>query len=82
MQCFMQSSYSFCVFALCFEPSTYIRLLRLAICTASRCRAREQYGLEICTHAEPDLVEVEQNHSVRCWLYQDNDGHKAPLHGS
>ncbi len=48
---------------------------------ASRCRAREQYGLEICVREEPDLLEVEQNHSVRCWLYQDYDGHRAPIRG-
>jgi oligopeptide/dipeptide ABC transporter ATP-binding protein len=49
---------------------------------ASRCRAREQYGLEICTREEPGLLEVEQNHSVRCWLYQDYEGHRAPIRGS
>lgn len=46
---------------------------------APRCRAREQYGLEICTQVEPDLFPVAQAHTVRCWLYQDYDNHKAPL---
>lgn len=35
---------------------------------ASRCTARERYGLSICTQAEPDLILVGENHRVRCWL--------------
>lgn len=46
---------------------------------APRCRLREQYGLEICTHDEPELVEVKPGHKVRCWLYADKDDHRAPL---
>jgi len=46
---------------------------------APRCRAREQYGLEICTKIEPDLFSAEQAHTVRCWLYQDYENHQAPL---
>jgi oligopeptide/dipeptide ABC transporter ATP-binding protein len=46
---------------------------------ASRCRAREEHGLEICTQRIPDLLETEQDHKVRCWLYQDAEGHRAPL---
>lgn len=46
---------------------------------APRCRAREQYGLEICTRIEPDLFPVGQAHTVRCWLYQDYENHQAPL---
>lgn len=46
---------------------------------ASRCRARQEYGLKICTTLEPDLVEVRPEHFVRCWLYQDSSEHKAPL---
>jgi oligopeptide/dipeptide ABC transporter ATP-binding protein len=38
---------------------------------ASRCRARVEAGLEICTATEPDLLEVEPGHRVRCWLYQE-----------
>ncbi len=46
---------------------------------ASRCSARENYSLEICNVQDPELINVEKNHSVRCWLYQDSDNHKAPL---
>jgi oligopeptide/dipeptide ABC transporter ATP-binding protein len=46
---------------------------------APRCRLREKYGLEICTQIEPELVEVQPGHKVRCWLYTDTDGHQAPL---
>ncbi|HEY88485.1 MAG TPA: ABC transporter ATP-binding protein [Thermoflexia bacterium] len=46
---------------------------------ASRCKAREKYGLSICTACEPDLLSVAEGHTVRCWLYQDGEGHKAPL---
>ncbi len=46
---------------------------------APRCRAREQYGLQICTSQVPDLVEARPQHQVRCWLYQDLGDHQAPL---
>jgi oligopeptide/dipeptide ABC transporter ATP-binding protein len=46
---------------------------------AARCPAREEYGLEICRQVEPDLISIDEGHTVRCWLYQDHDGHKAPL---
>lgn len=46
---------------------------------ASRCQAREKYGLDICTAREPDLLPVAEGHTVRCWLYQDHEGHSAPL---
>jgi len=46
---------------------------------APRCRAREQYGLEICTKIEPDLFPGGPAHTVRCWLYQDYENHQAPL---
>jgi oligopeptide/dipeptide ABC transporter ATP-binding protein len=46
---------------------------------ASRCRAREQYGLKICTQMVPSLIEVAPQHSARCWLYENHDDHKAPL---
>jgi len=49
---------------------------------APRCRPRLEYQLEVCTHAEPDLLPITGNHTVRCWLYQDNEGHRAPLRGS
>lgn len=47
---------------------------------ASRCEARVQYQLKICTEVEPDLLPAVSNHLSRCWLYQDyRDQHKAPL---
>lgn len=46
---------------------------------APRCKAREQYGLEICNHAEPSLQEVAPGHLVRCWLYENAEGHTAPI---
>jgi len=46
---------------------------------ASRCRARENHCLTICNQVEPDLVEVLPGHHVRCWLYQSQGDHQAPL---
>ncbi len=46
---------------------------------APRCRAREEYNLEICTRIEPSLDEIETGHDARCWLYQSTDDFKAPL---
>ena len=46
---------------------------------ASRCSARTKYALSICTEEEPGLIAQAENHFVRCWLYQDADGHQAPL---
>jgi oligopeptide/dipeptide ABC transporter ATP-binding protein len=46
---------------------------------APRCRLREKYSLTICTEIEPELVEVRQNHDVRCWLYVSHGEHQAPL---
>ena len=46
---------------------------------APRCQARIKYGLTICTDNNPELREVLAGHTVRCWLYQDSEGHKAPL---
>lgn len=37
---------------------------------APRCLARLEHNLQICTEREPDLVDYEPDHSVRCWLYQ------------
>ena len=36
---------------------------------ASRCVARVENDLQICTEAKPDLRQVEEGHKVRCWLY-------------
>ncbi len=46
---------------------------------APRCRARTQHDLTICSQQEPDLVEAQPRHFVRCWLYQDSGEHRAPL---
>ncbi len=46
---------------------------------APRCKARVEHGLTICKTQEPDLVLARPNHKVRCWLYQDYEGHQAPL---
>lgn len=46
---------------------------------APRCRARTEHNLEICTRVEPALHPVTAGHTVRCWLYQEAEGHKAPL---
>lgn len=37
---------------------------------ASRCQARMDHNLDICTIQEPDLISTEPGHEVRCWLYQ------------
>ncbi len=47
---------------------------------APRCQARQEHNLEICTQVEPDLVSTHTGHTVRCWLYQDNEDHRAPSH--
>ncbi len=39
---------------------------------APRCKARMEHNLQICTEREPDLIEVEPGHRVRCWLYQEH----------
>ena len=46
---------------------------------APRCRARVEYQLKMCTEVEPNLIEVVPAHTVRCWLYQEMEGHLAPL---
>lgn len=46
---------------------------------APRCQARLQYDIKICTDKDPDLLEIKPAHSVRCWLFQDTEGHTAPL---
>jgi len=46
---------------------------------APRCAARVKYGLQICGEQDPQLSEVKADHIVRCWLYQNSEGHRAPL---
>ena len=45
---------------------------------AARCRARVENNLSICSEKEPALGDIKQGHLVRCWLYQDAEGHRAP----
>lgn len=62
-------------------PGTVPNLVNLpAGCRfAPRCQARVKYGLNICTEIKPELEEIKTDHSVRCWLYQNAEGHTAPL---
>ncbi|MDP1546814.1 MAG: ABC transporter ATP-binding protein [Anaerolineales bacterium] len=46
---------------------------------APRCKARIEHNLSICTDNRPELIEVSEGHKVRCWLYQDAEGHVAPI---
>ena len=46
---------------------------------APRCQARFKHGLNICTEQDPDLEDIKPGHKVRCWLYQNAEGHTAPL---
>ena len=39
---------------------------------APRCAARIENDLTICTQEDPDMFEVEPNHTVRCWLYAND----------
>jgi peptide/nickel transport system ATP-binding protein len=46
---------------------------------APRCRAKEQYALEICERQLPPLASPDLSREVRCWLYQPAPGHDPPL---
>ena len=46
---------------------------------APRCQARIKYALTICTDIKPELEEIKTGHYVRCWLYENAEGHTAPL---
>jgi peptide/nickel transport system ATP-binding protein len=46
---------------------------------APRCQARLDYGLSICQRIQPRLEEIAPAHQVRCWLYEDEADHVAPL---
>ncbi len=37
---------------------------------ADRCRARVENELEICTEQRPDLIQIGERRTVRCWLYE------------
>jgi oligopeptide/dipeptide ABC transporter ATP-binding protein len=45
---------------------------------APRCRARMDNNLQICSEAEPDLIEIAPGHLVRCWLYQESKEKPRP----
>jgi oligopeptide/dipeptide ABC transporter ATP-binding protein len=62
-------------------PGTVPNLVNLpAGCRfAPRCQARMQYNLSICTGKRPALRTYSEKHLVRCWLYQDDENHVAPL---
>lgn len=46
---------------------------------APRCKARIEHNLSICTDKHPNLIDVSENHKVRCWLFEDAEGHTAPM---
>ncbi|HAX69420.1 MAG TPA: methionine ABC transporter ATP-binding protein [Anaerolineae bacterium] len=46
---------------------------------APRCRARIENNLSICTEKHPNLTEISDGHKVRCWLYENAEGHTAPM---
>jgi oligopeptide/dipeptide ABC transporter ATP-binding protein len=46
---------------------------------APRCIPRLEHQINICTEIEPDLISITDQHTVRCWLYQDAEGHQSPL---
>jgi peptide/nickel transport system ATP-binding protein len=49
---------------------------------APRCVARTQYDVEPATEVHPELLPVEGNHTVRCWLYHasaDTPNWRPPL---
>lgn len=48
---------------------------------APRCKARMEHNLAICSENEPNLIEVDAGHTVRCWLYVDAEGHTGPYAG-
>lgn len=62
-------------------PGTVPNLIGLpAHCRfASRCRARLEHDLKICTELEPPLLDAMPDHPVRCWLYHPQVGYQPPL---
>jgi oligopeptide/dipeptide ABC transporter ATP-binding protein len=43
---------------------------------APRCSARIEHNLTVCNEIEPNLIQVNSQHKVRCWLYEESDRHK------
>ena len=46
---------------------------------ASRCQARVEHDLEICTEQMPELIEISPGHQVRCWLYKQTPVEETPV---
>jgi oligopeptide/dipeptide ABC transporter ATP-binding protein len=40
---------------------------------AARCAARVENDLTICNEQRPELIEISPGHSVRCWLYSQDE---------
>jgi oligopeptide/dipeptide ABC transporter ATP-binding protein len=55
-------------------PGTVPHLIDLPVgCRfADRCKARVDNELTICTEIEPDLLDVGEGHTARCWLYSED----------
>lgn len=45
---------------------------------ASRCKARVEHDLQICTEVSPELLPAADGHTVRCWLYDETHGVENP----
>ncbi|HEX2884600.1 MAG TPA: ABC transporter ATP-binding protein [Candidatus Limnocylindria bacterium] len=41
---------------------------------APRCTARVEFDVELATQRHPELLPVDESHSVRCWMYHEADG--------
>jgi oligopeptide/dipeptide ABC transporter ATP-binding protein len=54
-------------------PGTVPSLVNLphACRFAERCQSRVEYDLKICEQDKPALLDVQPEHSARCWLYVD-----------
>jgi oligopeptide/dipeptide ABC transporter ATP-binding protein len=46
---------------------------------ANRCKARTEHNLDICEQKEPNLINIDDTHKVRCWLYESSEDHVAPF---
>ena len=62
-------------------PGTVPNLIDLPVgCKfANRCTARVEHKLDICEQKEPNLINVDDYHKVRCWLYESFEDYTAPL---
>ena len=49
---------------------------------APRCGVRDEFGVtELALSRHPDLLEVEDLHTVRCWIYHDAEGRPTGVQG-